>query len=365
MSAWCKERHIIGYGPKIMNSQICPTDSIEKQTKSKIKDENSLKSSEQITVQTGKTSSIHPIDFIEDNKDLGKLSPASVKSSELAPAQTSKRSSVLSSDILEKQNESKGVSDMVGLDLKKDKHISNMCSGKPTEGVPLNHKLGTVAKVVEDTMIDKDPLKIDHEGGPAMKAVINLNHTKDDDEIPPLSEYDMDNEVNESIYKDQDLVPDNDIIESGARSSFPVQANETSNKSLQTGNSSRKGMKIKRKQESIQLSAILPDDIWITNHNDPVEKVYYNINSNNVSPKLSDIEIDVPMEKVSLMVSESVVNLPNIKIEISQNAKEAQSDISEVSRQGEKVSLNDSESMGNKQNDENLNDPVDRGKYLF
>ena len=42
------------------------------------------------------------------------------------------------------------------------KHISNMCSGKTgaTEGVPLNHKLGTVAEVVEDTIIDKDPLKL-------------------------------------------------------------------------------------------------------------------------------------------------------------------------------------------------------------
>ena len=89
MSAWCKERQIKGYGPKIMNSPNRSTDSIEKQTKSKVKDDNSLKSSEQITVQTGKTSSIHPIDFIEDNKDLGEVSTASVKSSELAPAQIS------------------------------------------------------------------------------------------------------------------------------------------------------------------------------------------------------------------------------------------------------------------------------------
>ena len=84
-----------------------------------------------------------------------------------------------------------------------------------------------------------------------MKAVINLNHTKDDDEIPPLSEYDLDDEVNESIFKDQKLVPDNDIIESGARSSFPVQANETSNKSLQTGNNS---VKVKIIKNNVQFS---------------------------------------------------------------------------------------------------------------
>ena len=37
-----------------------------------------------------------------------------------------------------------------------------MCSGKTgaDEWVPLNHKLGTAAKVVEDTIIDKDPLKV-------------------------------------------------------------------------------------------------------------------------------------------------------------------------------------------------------------
>ena len=164
--------------------------------------------------------------------------------------------------------ESKGISDMVGLDLKKDKHISNMCSGKTgaTEWVPFNHKLGTVAKVMEDTIIDKDPLKVDHKVGPAMKAVINLNHTKNDAEIPPLSEYDLDAEENESIFKDQTLATDNIIIESCARSPFPVQANETSDKSPQTDNSSRKGMKIKRKLESIQLGAILPDNIWLSNH---------------------------------------------------------------------------------------------------
>ena len=40
--------------------------------------------------------------------------------------------------------------------------------------------------------------------------------------------------------------------------------------------------------------------------NDPGEKVYYNINSNSVSLRLSDIKIDVPLEKRSLKVSESI-----------------------------------------------------------
>ena len=91
---------------------------------------------------------------------------------------------------------------MVGFDLKEDKHISNMCSV-----------------------------------------------SKNDDE------------QNESIFKDQILANDNIIIESCARSPFPVQANETSDKSPQTDNSSRKGMKTKRKLDSIRLGAILPDII--------------------------------------------------------------------------------------------------------
>ena len=82
MSAWCKERQIKGYGPKIMNSQS--TDSIEKKTKVEIKDENPLKSSEIISVQTSKTSSILPIDMLENH------------------------------------SESKNMNDMVGLDIKKD-----------------------------------------------------------------------------------------------------------------------------------------------------------------------------------------------------------------------------------------------------
>ena len=76
----------------------------------------------------------------------------------------------------------------------------------------------------------------------------------------------MDDEENESIFKDQTLATDNIIIESCARSPFPVQANETSDKSPQTDNSSRKGMKVKKKLESIRLGAILPDNIWLSNH---------------------------------------------------------------------------------------------------
>ena len=113
-----------------------------------------------------------------------------------------------------------------------------MCSGKPTEGVPFNHKLGTVAKVVEDAIINKDPLKVEHEVGPAKKAVISLNHTKNNDEMPLLSDNDMDEEVNESTYEEQISGPAEDLIKSGACSSLPLQAKETSNKPPQTSNSS-------------------------------------------------------------------------------------------------------------------------------
>ena len=93
-------------------------------------------------------------------------------------------------------------------------------------------------KVVINTIINKDPLKVEHKVGPAKKAVTNLNHTKNNDEIPPLSDYDMDEEVNESTYKEQILGPAKDLIKSCALSSLPSQAKETSNKPPQPGNSS-------------------------------------------------------------------------------------------------------------------------------
>ena len=81
------------------------------------------------------------------------------------------------------------MSDKVGLEFKKDKHISNMCSGKATL-VTINHKVELAAKAVEEAIDNKDPPIV--EVGPARKAVISLNHTKFKDEIPPLSDNDMD-----------------------------------------------------------------------------------------------------------------------------------------------------------------------------
>ena len=92
------------------------------------------------------------------------------------------------------------------------------------------------------------------------------------------------------------------------------------------------------------------------NLNDPVEKVSNNVNSNSVIPRLPDIKIDVPIEKVSLKVSESI--------------SDKYSDKNPV----EKVSLQDNESMSNEYNDsesvvdeyndatlnENFNDPVEK-----
>ena len=193
------------------------------------------------------------------------------------PAQTSKKSSALASDIIKNQNESKDISDKVGLEFKKDKHISNMCSGKPTEGVPLNHKLGTVAKAVKNAIINKDPLKVEHKVGPAKKAVISLNHTKFKDEIPPLSDNDMDDEVNESTCDSTQFIEGitthnkgkaastinvsniekqnsghaEDLIKLCAISPLPSQAKETSNKPPQTGNNS---VKVKRIKNNVQFS---------------------------------------------------------------------------------------------------------------
>ena len=44
----------------------------------------------------------------------------------------------------------------------------------------------------------------------------------------------------------------------------------------------------------------------VTEYTNLNEKVNYNINSDSVSPRLSGIKIDVPMEKVPLKVSQSI-----------------------------------------------------------
>ena len=203
------------------------------------------------------------------------------------------------------------------LDIKQDTHIT-MCAGKAgaIERVSFNHKLETVAKAVQTAI--KDPLKVDHEGRPAMTAELNLNQpkinveispvfnhdTEDSDEdlefdedveslriwnlvdedlkyienqkfseyekIPPLSEYDLEDESeydleDESTHEERGLKHDKEITESCASSPLPSQAKETSNKPPQNDNSSRKGIKVK-KLESIRLGAILPDNIWLSNH---------------------------------------------------------------------------------------------------
>ena len=208
-----------------------------------------------------------------------------------------KESSVLSSDILENHSESKGMNVMDGLDIKKETHNS-MCAGKTgaVERVPFNHKLGTAAKAVQTAIFDKAPLKVDHEGRPAMIADQNLNHTKindeispmfehdtedsdedlefdedvesmriwnlvdedlkyieskkfsEYDEIPPLSEYDLEDE---STYEEEGLGHDKEIIESCASSPIPPQANETSIKPPQIIISSTKGKKSKKKNKVI------------------------------------------------------------------------------------------------------------------
>ena len=114
----------------------------------------------------------------------------------------------------------------VGLESKKDKHISNMCSGKAIL-ITINHKVEVVAKAVEETIDNKGPPIV--EVGPAREAVISQNHTKFKDEIPPLSDNDMDEEVNESTNEEQNAGHAEDLIKLSASSLLPPQAKETSN----------------------------------------------------------------------------------------------------------------------------------------
>ena len=96
-----------------------------------------------------------------------------------------------------------------------------MCSGKATL-VTINHKVELVAKAVEEAIDNKDPPNF--EVGPARKAVISLNHTKNKDEIPPLSDNDMDEEVNESTNEEKNAGHAEDLIKLSASSLLSSQA---------------------------------------------------------------------------------------------------------------------------------------------
>jgi hypothetical protein len=67
IDTWFNQRKNKGYGSKI--SLFQPTDSIEKETKVELKDDNPLNSEELNFVQTSKKPSICPINFMENNKD--------------------------------------------------------------------------------------------------------------------------------------------------------------------------------------------------------------------------------------------------------------------------------------------------------
>ena len=170
---WCDERQKMGYNHRI--------DLTEKKKGIKTNDKKSPEKSQNL-VQPCKN------DFIE--KEVEIKVEHDLKSSDLTNVQKRESSLISYNDTLENSSEIEDTDDKVGLDIKKESHIT-MCAGKTgaTEGVSLNHKLETVANVVQDTIL-KDPLKVDHEGRPAMTAVLNLNQPS----LPSLSEFDLESE---------------------------------------------------------------------------------------------------------------------------------------------------------------------------
>ena len=73
------------------------------------------------------------------------------------------------------------------------------------------------------------------------------NQSESKEEIPPLSDNDIDEEVNESTTENSGHAED--LIKLCASIPLPSQAKETSNKPPQTGNSSVKVKRIKRKKD--------------------------------------------------------------------------------------------------------------------
>ena len=222
MDIWCKERQIKGYGTKIVKSK-----SINFIEKIKVEGKQSMKGSEKAPAQV-----------------------ESMKGSELAPAQvvkspptdsvkeiklSVKEPSFLPSDALENDSKFENINDEVNL----------------TDLILIRPKIG----VEISTVIDNDKEDTDEK-----------IETDDHEEIPPLSEYDLeDDQEDGQAIGENNLTLDTEKTISWAVSQSSLQAHVTSNKPKDNRSCSKKALKIK-KLEVIRKGAILPDNIWLSNH---------------------------------------------------------------------------------------------------
>ena len=94
------------------------------------------------------------------------------------------------------------------------------------------------------------------------------------EEIPPLSEFDQEDNP---TFGENSLTYGKEKMISWATSPSSLQAHVTSNKSKDKRSCSKKGLKVK-KLEVIRTGAILPDNIWLSNHmsNTRMSKEEYN-----------------------------------------------------------------------------------------
>ena len=303
----------------------------------------------------------HPIDVIEDKKDVSKVSHASVKSSELAPAQTNKRTSALSSDILVEDYNALAGGDCLeipeldeSLNDPGEKINYNINSNRASPRLP-GIKIN-VPDSDEDLEFDEDveSLRIWSLVDEDLSYIASQKFSEHD-KISPIPNYELEDESNNVIPKLPNIKVDS--VERVLLKESESVAKEVNDTNL---------------NESI---------------NDPGEKIYYNINYNSVSLRLSDIKIDVPLEESSLKVSESinikysdkninsvsdVPNLPNIKVGVMTEAALSEERYIKnenliQSQNIERVSLKESESVVHEYNDtnldESLNDPNEMAYY--
>ena len=288
MSEWCEERQKIGYGHKTVTSQstdftekekvikimngnsskenaqnsvqpsnIQATDFIEKEKVIKIMKENSSEENVQNFVQPN---NIQATDFIEEEIDLEKVSLAPVKSSELtpsqvgnekgsetAPAQTEFKSSDPPSDTVEIKDFIENKNDLI---TQSDNSSSNVSPD---------------LVIKEEFNEENESLRIWNIVNEDLEY-ITKQKLNEHDKIPPLSEYDLESDSEDEIRDEGIRIKhEKEITIACAPNHVSSQANATSNIKQQISSRSKKGTKMKR-LEITRNGAMLPDNIWLSNH---------------------------------------------------------------------------------------------------
>ena len=245
---WCEERMRKGYSQKI----ILPKSSDSIENKNKVKRKKSLKNSEQ---KTEHPSENLQTDFIENKIDLVKISLAPVKCSECSPAQVGNEKgretipahTAIGSTVL--KSESVEIMDIIESIIE-----SSVLPQKTVENKDIFNEETNLAESVDITK--NNEVIISYKSG---NKSLNISPDIMEDQIidiPPLSDFDCKEDAEKFIKVESPVKMD--IIDSCAHT-------DTSNISLKIKSNSKAAKKARR-IEVTRPGALLPDNIWLSNH---------------------------------------------------------------------------------------------------